>query len=143
MRRHQKNLRLALVACACFWVAGCDSRPTRLPIEGRILVDGKPLGFGSITFVPEGVGPKAVATVRDGQYQIESQRGPLAGSMVVEVRAPQLPTDKPLPESTEKLIYDTVNSAETLPPRYNRNSELRASVTADGPNQFDFELKSK
>jgi hypothetical protein len=124
-------------------ISGCDSRPHRLPLQGRITVDGKPLVFGSILFVPEGAGPKAAATIRDGQYLVEQRRGPLSGRMIVEVRAPKLPTDKPLADDTEKLIYDTVNAAETLPPRYNRQSELRVTVTEAGPNEFDFDLQSK
>jgi hypothetical protein len=30
-----------------------------------------------------------------------------------------------------------------LPPRYNTASELRATVTSDGPNEFNFDLTTK
>ena len=143
MRAFRLPFSIAAFATACMMISGCDSKPARYPLQGRITVDGKPLIFGSIVFVPEGAGPKAAATIHNGEYQVESQRGPLSGSMIVEIRAPKLPTDKPLPEDTEKLIYDTVNAAETLPPRYNRESELRAEVTAAGPNEFNFDLQTK
>src|SRR5436190_22388546 len=35
-------------------VAGCgDSRPKRVPVSGKVLIDGEPLKFGGVMFVPE------------------------------------------------------------------------------------------
>jgi hypothetical protein len=33
--------------------AGCDSRPTCVPVSGQVLIDGEPLKFGAIMFVPD------------------------------------------------------------------------------------------
>jgi hypothetical protein len=32
---------------------------------------------------------------------------------------------------------------EALPARYNAKTELRATVTEDGPNEFNFDLQSE
>src|SRR5436190_24082704 len=35
-------------------VAGCgDGRPKRVPVAGKVLIDGEPLKFGGVMFVPE------------------------------------------------------------------------------------------
>lgn len=33
--------------------AGCDQRPTRVPVSGKVLIDGQPLKYGAVVFVPE------------------------------------------------------------------------------------------
>jgi hypothetical protein len=33
-------------------VAGCDSRPKCVPVSGKVLIDGEPLKYGGILFVP-------------------------------------------------------------------------------------------
>lgn len=36
-----------------FLSAGCDSRPARVQVSGKVLIDGEPLKFGSVDFFPE------------------------------------------------------------------------------------------
>jgi hypothetical protein len=124
-------------------VTGCDSKPQRLGLHGRVTVDGKPLSFGSIMFVPDGIGPKANALIRDGEYQIEVIRGPLAGGKVVQISTPQFPPGQPIPKSENELIHLAADLPEGLPSRYNSASELHVNVTDDGPNEFNFELTTK
>jgi hypothetical protein len=109
------------------------------------MLDGKPLAKGQITFapVPGTSGPTAGASVIDGRYSIASEKGPMAGTFRVEVTAfRQTPRKvRTLNVATGKM--ETVEDFESMiPPRYNRNSELTAEVTLDGPNQFDFALVS-
>jgi hypothetical protein len=47
-----------LLACGCcalsIFLAGCgDDRPKRVPVSGRVTIDGKPLEVGFVQFVPE------------------------------------------------------------------------------------------
>ncbi len=38
---------------------GCgDGRPTRVPISGQVLIDGKPLTTGAVRLVPAGARPR-------------------------------------------------------------------------------------
>ena len=39
---------------------GCgDGRPARVPVAGRVLIDGKPFERGYVRFVPQGADPPA------------------------------------------------------------------------------------
>jgi hypothetical protein len=42
---------LGLFACVAAWGCG-DNLPARVPVSGRVLIDGKPLTLGSVRFVP-------------------------------------------------------------------------------------------
>ena len=50
--------RIVATALGLFaWLAACgcgDDRPARVPVSGRVLIDGKPLTIGSVRFVPAG-----------------------------------------------------------------------------------------
>jgi hypothetical protein len=46
--------QLCCVALLFAIMAGCgDGRPTRVPVSGKVLIDGEPLKFGAVIFVPE------------------------------------------------------------------------------------------
>lgn len=45
---------LACCAAATLLLAGCgDGRPTRVPVSGRVLIDGQPVTKGTITVIPD------------------------------------------------------------------------------------------
>jgi hypothetical protein len=49
--------------------AGCsDGKPTRVPISGKVLIDGQPLKLGSIAYVPQGARPSGSAIDKDGHF---------------------------------------------------------------------------
>jgi hypothetical protein len=49
----QSTFAAALGLLACVAAYGCgDNRPARVPVSGRVLIDGKPLTIGSVRFVP-------------------------------------------------------------------------------------------
>jgi hypothetical protein len=51
--RFQSISIAALGLLACVAACGCgDDRPRRVPVSGRVLIDGKPLTIGSVRFVP-------------------------------------------------------------------------------------------
>src|SRR5690349_2430461 len=53
---------------AAILLAGCGGARTS-PVEGRVLVDGKPVAGASIQFVPQGKGRDATGeTDKDGQF---------------------------------------------------------------------------
>ncbi len=124
-------------------LCGCDQGPKRNYIYGRVTLDGQPLDFGSITFVPDPTGPKASGIIEQGHYQIEAARGPLTGGKFVEIRAPRYSADEPMPATRSDKMRQLAVAPEALPQRYNAKTELRATVTEDGPNEFNFELQSE
>lgn len=49
----RRSIIATTFALSCAWMIGCgDGRPARVPISGQVLIDGQPLTFGSIRFVP-------------------------------------------------------------------------------------------
>lgn len=46
-------VRAVFALGALLATVGCgDGRPTRVPVSGRVLIDGKPLSYGVVTFIP-------------------------------------------------------------------------------------------
>jgi len=46
---------LLLLFLLSLFAIGCsDGRPDRVPVSGQVLIDGKPLTCGGVTFIPDG-----------------------------------------------------------------------------------------
>jgi hypothetical protein len=134
------NCRLLMLAAMSLAVLlGC-SQAKRMAIEGTVTLDGQPLEKGSIAFrpLPGTTGPTAGAAIVRGKFVISPSGGPFAGSFVVEISNVR-PTGRKV-EGPRGLVDEHL---EFLPARYNAQSELRAEVKTDGPNSFEFSLKSK
>jgi hypothetical protein len=85
-----------LAALAC--VAGCgDGRPQRVPVSGTVMIDGAPLSYGFVTFVP--AAGRSASGQLDGQGRFtlgsyEPGDGVLPGSQRVSVLARESLNDK-------------------------------------------------
>jgi len=70
------------VVCGAFLVAamavvvvtaGCgDGRPTRVPVSGQVLIDGKPLDYGFIRLMPQGARPATAQIGPDGRFVLKT-----------------------------------------------------------------------
>jgi hypothetical protein len=73
---------------------GCsDGRPTRVPVSGKVLIDGKPLTVGSIRFVPEGARPSAGRLDREGHFTLtcfDGEDGAVLGTHRVQISASEI-----------------------------------------------------
>lgn len=80
---------LGLMASALLVGLGCgDGRPTRVPISGTVTIDGKPLKFGSVLFVPPAGRPAGGALDANGRYELscdEKGDGTMLGEYKVAV----------------------------------------------------------
>lgn len=127
-------------------LVGCGESVKMAHVRGTVSVDGKPLGDGAITFFPvDGKGPTTGALIEGGEYrvQIPITQGPDMPDTVrmkVSISAPKVVGMKKL-YNTEQAIERPV-TAESLPPKYNAQSELTIEVKP-GKNDRDFDLKSK
>jgi hypothetical protein len=84
-------LNLALSLFAMLIATGCgDGRPSRVPISGQVLIDGKPLRLGSIRFYPE-VGRASTGRMDEqGRFKLscyENGDGALVGRHAVSISA--------------------------------------------------------
>lgn len=84
----KQRLFLGLFLAALCLAAGCDSRPKRVPVSGTVLIDGQPLAFGTVVFVPDG-GRQSTGTLdSSGHFQLscfDPNDGALLGEHKVQV----------------------------------------------------------
>ncbi|MCI0748816.1 MAG: hypothetical protein L0Y58_25700 [Verrucomicrobia subdivision 3 bacterium] len=135
---------LPAVAMLMAMIAGCGPTSDRLPISGRITLDGEPLDSGSIRFTSlEGQELLASgALIQNGQYQIPQEKGLRPGTYRVEMSSPDTkappvivraaPGDMGIPAAPERI-----------PPAYNADSQQTVEVTTDGDNRFDFDIVNR
>jgi hypothetical protein len=73
---------------------GCgDGHPTRVPVSGRVVIDGQPLSEGNIRFVPEHGRPSAGTIGADGRFTLtcyDGNDGALLGKHRVQVSASRI-----------------------------------------------------
>jgi hypothetical protein len=69
---HRRScFRPAWLALGFLLLAGCsDGRPQRVPVSGRVLIDGRPLKVGIIQVVPRGNRSATGALDGDGRFSL-------------------------------------------------------------------------
>lgn len=67
----RSSLVLLVAVIACGLSAGCKRNPRVVPVAGKILYNGQPLPFGSVTFQPD-KGQPAVGDVASGTFTLSS-----------------------------------------------------------------------
>ena len=124
----------ALVALAS--VVGCGrDGPDLAPLSGRVSLDGQPLEYGLVQFVPEsGTGPAAVGSIAGGRFVAETagRSGAIPGRyrVRIEARAPATDETDTLPKSLIPSRYETPTT-----------SGLLYDVVAGQENDFDITLQ--
>ena len=133
--RERYDMRSRLAWPALFlvgiFVCGCSSGSRSYPVKGVVTFDGEPVPNGDIMFVEEdgSIAPDAGKIV-NGKYDMQVK----GGKKRVEIRA-----SKEVP-GAKGLMGPALE--DYIPSRYNSRTELSRDVTSQGPNQFDFKLKS-
>lgn len=125
-------------------VAGCgseESGPPRLPVSGKVTLDGKPLEAGAITFIPAADGPATAATIAEGAFQVARAEGPSPGPYKVEIISVQSTGRQiPSPDDPSAQIEESLN---IIPTHYNARTQLQVEVKPDAENAFEFDLSSR
>jgi len=140
-----------LAACCCS--AGCSGR-SRASVKGQVKYDGKPIEEGSIRFLPKDAesGAGGSAKIVNGNYEIPSSAGVLAGKYGVAISATRKPTPQELAtmqrrgEDEEKDEEDKTAApaagdyrVQYLPEKYSMGTAETAELTP-GENTKDFNL---
>ncbi len=125
----RRALYLALVFATAL---GCSPPgPPMGIVDGTVLLDGKPLPDGTISFFSvDQSKPPAAGTIVDGRFRVEVPTGPVRVTLhsVEIIRPAQLPEDEG-------------DARERVPPQYNAASQLRLEVVP-GDNPVTYELTS-
>jgi len=115
-------------------LAGCGgSGPRLVPVSGTVTLDGQPLAEGQIYFKTVETGVVERFDIKDGEFTGNAQEG----ERRVEIGALGPKKFRDL-NGMGGEVQDSL-----IPPRYNVESKLTATVTRDGPNKFEFKLMSK
>src|SRR5713226_1144423 len=115
-------------------LVGCLGERTA-DVTGTVTVDKQPLTKGSIGFIPaDGKGQTAGGEITDGKYDVKKVS---LGVMKVEIRYPKVVGKKKDYDAPGGKYYDLYD--ESLPAKYNNETELRLDVKA-GKNEKDWEL---
>ena len=84
---------LLAVLMAVGAMVGCsDGRPSRVPVSGQVLIDGKPLSYGSVQFVPSGNRASGGVLDSEGRFALScfaNKDGAVVGTHKVLVMASQ------------------------------------------------------
>ena len=87
-------LGVCSLLCPILALLGCsDGRPTRVPVSGTVMIDGKPLTKGSVRFVPEGARPSAGSLDSQGRFNLtcyDGEDGAVIGRHRVQVSASEI-----------------------------------------------------
>lgn len=115
---------------------GCgDGRARRVPVEGVVTIDGEPLQFGSITFMPAAGSPKdaragGASVNSEGRFQVSSYSqndGLMMGKYSVTVLATEL--------------IDNRSQRWHAPMEYSKMADSKLSVEISGAtDEVKFEL---
>jgi hypothetical protein len=141
----RKSREAAMVVAVL--TAGCESKPYGLaPVSGIVTLDGKPLPRAGISFQPQGgsnptPGPGSVGTTdENGRYELKTIRdepGAVPGPHRVRIYSEKVAR----PGNSDQDVGPP--QKELVPPRYNYNTELTATVPEGGTTTADFKLTTK
>ena len=120
-------------------LVGCGgSSNGRLEVSGMVTLDGTPLDQGSIAFNdPNGKLPSSGAVIANGAYSLPAAKGLQPGSYQVAIDSAD-----PTGQTATPTQYSMAIPVSRIPLKYNGETTLTADVTADGDNEFDFQLES-
>jgi hypothetical protein len=123
-------------------VAGCGE--VRVPVKGKVTLDGQPVDSGSISFQPaDGAGPGTGGVIKDGFYSLAGESAATPGKKNVHVTA-MLKTGRKVkagPPHPPDMMVDEIIS---FPPRGTRNPPIQSAEIVSGrENEINFDLNSK
>lgn len=134
-----RSIFLTGLAVICLSACGC-SGSTEAPeysVKGTVTLDGSPMTEGDIYFIDSATSTSSVLPVTNGQFAGKSE----AGTFKVEIN--QFREETVQADPTGYTPPGNTTKKNIVLPEYNSQSTLKAEVTANGPNEFSFEAKSK
>ncbi|MFL5331380.1 MAG: carboxypeptidase-like regulatory domain-containing protein [Gemmataceae bacterium] len=137
--RARTGLGAAVVLLAALG-SGCGGS-NRFGVSGTVTLNGQPLTNATIQFFRVGeTAPAGGAVVTDGKYELPAHPGLPPGSYTVSISSPTGTGGGSLTANPGAGSTPATGYKDRVPAKYNTDTELRAEVTANGPNKFDFNL---
>lgn len=122
--------------------AGCTSDSGAVVVKGDVKFAGQPLANGLIHFEPvDGAGTSASRRIEDGHYEFAADDVMKPGKYKVAIRS--IPPDSALTaDAAMNQGAQAPPYKDPIPAKFNDNTDLVAEITTDGPNTFNFDLKT-
>ena len=141
MLRCRLPWRWISLVLGCVVAVGCTDSGRR-GITGTVTFDGAPLESGTINFVPlpGTASPTAGAPIENGEFEVPSEGGTLAGRFQVVITASRR-TGRTMSDPRGGEPIDV--KVQFIPHRYNQASELEVEVSDEDENVFEFALVSE
>lgn len=147
------SLLQVLVVCGCFALGAAGCRGSRTsPVNGVVLLDGKPLADASVQFISESDGRTATGqTDQEGKFSMstyEPRDGVLPGSYKVVV-SPPMGTPDPAKYSTAEDAMTGASkaakksTAPEFPQKYTRADQTPLKQEVPVTGSVTLELSSK
>ena len=142
-----------LLASCCLVVqclvlsSGCSGpADDTIPIWGKITLNGTPLATGDIEFGSKQAGGlRRGAMITKGAYRTAPMQGLIPGEYVVRIFSvaggAYGPNANSMPGDDDAL--GPAASRDLIPAKYNMRSNVLVKVTAEGPNEFNFDIPAK
>lgn len=131
------TLLLATIGCG-------DGRPDRVPVSGRVLIDGEPLTFGYIRLVPDNDRPSGGQLDAQGQFTLtcyDGGDGAVLGRHRVEISAGELKGGKMHWHAPKK--YNAISTSGETVTIDGPTENLEINLTWDGGKPFDEEVEQE
>ncbi len=120
-------------------LGGCaDNLPTRVPVSGTVLIDGKPLTKGSIMVIPQGERPSGGSIGPDGRFTLscyELNDGVVPGTHFVTIQATDHISERETRWLTPKK-YGDPNTSGLQVTIQEPTDDLKIELTWDGKKPF-------
>lgn len=134
MPSRSRTLAFSIAVCCSLFI-GCNN-DGKYPVSGSITWEGELIpddhnAHVIFTAVDPSIGPDAVQ-LEAGKFSFRSS----PGEKKVEIFI-----DKPVGDPDP--VMKTQSHQQYIPTRYNEKTELSVNVTAEGPNEFTFDLVKK
>ena len=130
-----KLTRFLLLTAALLTAVGCGTgQPPTGIVNGDVTWDGQPLKDGHIRYEAADGKSTGEAPIKDGKFTATVQ----TGDMKVRISANKVIGKKKMYDTPDSPTVDMTE--EMLPPKYNVQTELKATV-ASGTQTAKFELK--
>jgi hypothetical protein len=140
-RRYVAYGMCAIVATALAVLVGCNN--SRTPVRGTVTFDGKTVEEGVISLEPaDGQGPTTGGKIVRGTYELAGDAAPLPGKKTVRISAARK-TGRKIPAQFAPPGSMTDQLVRYIPDVYNTKTTLFCEVVENGPNQINFDLKTK
>lgn len=138
----------AVIAVAAVGCGSSDDQFPRASVAGSVVLDGLPVPEGVLKFTPltPADGPTTVVPFEAGRFEVSDDLGPIIGQHRVDV----VSTDDGGIAFDDEAVHERLAAMKnppklqvvTVPAMYERDSPLRADVTAEAANEFLFELQT-